>query len=62
MEKNLALMLFAALRKSVNGKPLTDVQLRKLAGLCQMDIDIAAEQLEAEGMLRIERTYTLDEE
>jgi len=27
-----------------------------------MDIDIAAEQLEAEGMLRIERTYTLAEE
>jgi hypothetical protein len=33
-----------------------------LTGLCQMDIDIAAEQLEAEGMLRINRTYTLDEE
>ncbi len=62
MEKNLALKLFAALRKSAKGKPLTDVQLRKLSGMCQMDIDIAAEQLEAEGMLRIDRTYTLVEE
>jgi hypothetical protein len=33
-----------------------------LTGMCQMDIDIAAEQLEAEGMLRIDRTYTLVEE
>jgi len=44
------------------GKPLTDAQVRKLTGLCQTDIDIAAEQLEAEGMFRIERTYTLAEE
>jgi hypothetical protein len=62
MEKNLALKLFAALRKGTKGEPLTDAQVRKLAGLSQMDIDIAAEQLEAEGMLRIERTYTLVEE
>jgi len=41
---------------------LTDAQVRKLTGLCQTDIDIAAEQLEAEGMFRIERTYTLAEE
>lgn len=44
------------------GEPLTDAQVRKLTGLCQMDIDIAAEQLEAEGMLRIDRTYTLAED
>ena len=61
MEKNLALMLFAALRKNSKGEPLTDAQVRKLTGLCQMDIDIA-EQLEAEGMLLIERSYTLLEE
>ena len=35
MEKNLALKLFAALRKSANGEPLTDAQVRKLTGLCQ---------------------------
>jgi hypothetical protein len=62
MEKNLALKLFAALRKNAKGEPLTDAQVRKLTGLSQMDIDIAAEQLEAEGMLRIDRTYTLGEE
>ena len=43
-------------------KPLTDAQVRKLTGLCQMDIDIAAEQLEAEGMLRTDRTCMLVEE
>jgi len=62
MEKNLALKLFAILRKSPNGESLTDAQVRKLTGLDQMDIDIAAEQLEAEGMLTIERTYTLVED
>lgn len=62
MEKNLALRLFAPLRKGAKGEPLTDAQVRKLTGLCQMDIDIAAEQLEAEGLLRIDRTHTLVEE
>jgi hypothetical protein len=62
MEKNLALKLFAILRKSPKGEPLTDAQVRKLTGLDQMDIDIAAEQLEAEGMITIERTYTLVDE
>jgi len=62
MEKNLALKLFAALRKSAKGEPLTDAQIRKLTGLDQMDIDIAAEQLEAEGMITIMRTYSLAEE
>jgi hypothetical protein len=62
MEKNLALRLFAILRKSAKGEPLADAQVRKLTGLDQMDIDIAAEQLEAEGMLTIERTYTLVDE
>ena len=62
MEKNLALKLFAVLRKSAKSEPLSDAQVRKLTGLCQMDVDIAAEQLEAEGMLTIERTYTLAED
>jgi hypothetical protein len=62
MEKNLALKLFAALRRSAKGEPLTDADVRKLTGLCQMDIDIAAEQLEAEGMIIVERTYTLLDE
>ncbi len=42
MEKNLALKLFAILRKSPKGETLTDAQVRKLTGLDQMDIDIAA--------------------
>lgn len=62
MEENLALRLLRILRRNSKGEPLTDVQLRKLTGLCQMDVDIAAEQLGAEGMLRIDRTYTLAEE
>ena len=62
MEENLALKLLRILRRNWEGEPLTDTEVRKLTGLHQMDIDIAAEQLEAEGMLRIERTYTLDEE
>jgi len=41
---------------------MTDAQPRKLTGLHQMDIDIAAEQLEAEGMITISRTYSLAEE
>jgi len=59
MEKNLALKLFRVLRQSGTEGPLTDAQVRKLTGLTQMDIDIAAEQLEAEGMVVIERTYSL---
>ena len=61
IEKNLALKLFARLRKNSEGEPLTDVQLRKLSGMCQMDIDIGAEQLEAAGMIKIDRTYSLVE-
>jgi hypothetical protein len=62
MENNLALKLFAALRKSAKGEPLTDVQVRKLTGMHQMDIDIAAEELEEEGMITVQRTYMLAEE
>ena len=62
MEKNLALKLFAALRKSAKGEPLTDAQVRKLTGLCQIDINIAAEELETEGMIIVKRTYMLAEE
>lgn len=61
MEKNLALKLFRVLRQSGKGEPLTDAQVRKLTGLSRMDVNMAAEQLEAEGMLTIERTYTLAE-
>ena len=62
MEKNLALKLFTALRKGAKGEPLTDSQVRKLTGLCQIDINIAAEELEAEGMITVQRTYMLAEE
>lgn len=62
MENNLALKLFAALRKSAKGKPLTDAQIRKLTGMHQIDINIAAEELEAEGLITVQRTYTLPDE
>ena len=62
MEENLALKLLRILRRNSKGGPLTDVEVRKLTGLHQMDIDIAAEQLEAERMITITRTYSLAEE
>ena len=62
MDNNLALKLFAALRKNAKGEPLTDAQVRKLTGMHQMDINIAAEELEAEGMITVQRTYMLTEE
>jgi hypothetical protein len=62
METNLALKLLRILRRNSKGEPLTDAEVRKLTRLDQTDIDAAAAQLEAEGMLAIERTYTLVEE
>jgi hypothetical protein len=61
MEKNLGLALFKALRHGKGG-PVTDEQARKLTALCQTELDIAAEELEAQGMITIERTYTLIED
>jgi predicted transcriptional regulator len=62
METNLALKLLRIVRRNAKGETLTQAQLRKLSGLDQADLDIAAEQLEAEGMLTIERTYSLAED
>jgi len=62
MEENPALKLLRILRRNWKGEPLTDTEVRKLTGLHQTDIDIAAEQLEAEGMITIMRTYSLAEE
>ena len=62
MEENLALKLLRILRRNSNGGPLTDVELRKLTRLDQADIDAAAGELEAEGMVTITRTYSLAEE
>jgi hypothetical protein len=59
MEENLALKLLRILRRNSKGGPLTDVEVRKLTRMDQTEIDAAAAQLEAEGMLAIERTYTL---
>jgi len=50
------------LRQSRRVPALTDAQPRKLTGLCQIEINIAAEELEAEGMVTITRTYSLAEE
>ena len=61
MENNPALKLLRILRKAAKSKSVTDAELRKLTGFDQVELDLAAEQLEAEGMLSIERTYTLSE-
>jgi predicted transcriptional regulator len=60
MERNLALIVLRVLRHSKT-MPITDVELRKLTGLSQTEIDLAAEELESEGMLTVERTYTIEE-
>ena len=62
MEENLALKLLRILRRDSKGEPLTDAEVRKLTRLDQADIDAAAAQLEAEGIITIVRTYTLEEE
>jgi hypothetical protein len=62
LEKNLALILLRILRREAKDKPVTDAQARKKTGLSQPELDLAAEELEAEGMLVIERTYTLVED
>jgi len=60
MERNLALIVLRVLRRSKT-KPITDVELRKLSGLSQTEIDLGAEELEAEGMIAVQRTYALEE-
>jgi len=59
MDKNPVLTLFRILRHETKGTPMTDAEVRKKTGLDQIELDLAAEQLESEGMLVIERTYTL---
>jgi hypothetical protein len=62
MEENLALKLLRILRRNSDGGPLGDVEVRKLTRLDQTDIDAAAAQLEAEGMITVTRTYSLVDE
>jgi hypothetical protein len=62
LEKNSALQLLRILRRETKGKPLSDTEVRKKTGFDQVQLDLAAEELEAEGMLLIERTYTLVED
>jgi hypothetical protein len=61
LDKNPALTLLRILRRNGKGGPLTDAELRKLTGFHQTELDIAAEGLKTEGMLLVERTYTLAE-
>ena len=60
MERNVALKLLRILRRR-GANPISDTELRKLSGLSQTELDIAAEELESECMLEIERKYTLAE-
>ena len=60
MEGNGALKVFATLRR-FRSKEVTDAELRKTTGLRQGQIDIAAEELEREGMIVVTRTYRLAE-
>ena len=62
MEGNLALKLLRIMRRNSKGEPLTDAGVRKLTRLDQEDIDVAAAQLEAEGLITVVRTYSLEEE
>lgn len=62
MEKNPALTLFRVLRHEATNMPLTDTEVRKKTGFNQIELDIAAEELEAEGMLVIQRSYLLVED
>jgi hypothetical protein len=62
MEENLALKLLRILRRYSKGEPLSDAEARKLTRLDQADIDAAAAQLEAEGIITVVRLYTLAEE
>ena len=60
MERNPALALLRILRRR-GASPVTDAELRKLSGYSQTELDLATEELEEEGMVTIERTYTLCE-
>jgi hypothetical protein len=60
METNPALAILRVFRKT-GAKSMSDAELRKATGLNQTLIDIATEELEAEGMLTVERAYTLEE-
>jgi hypothetical protein len=60
MERNPALTILRSLRRAAS-KSMSDAELRKATGLNQTLIDIAAEELEGEGMLSVARTYALEE-
>ena len=62
MDNNPALKLLRILRHEATDKPLTDAEVRKMTGFNQTQLDLAAEELEQEGMLTIERIYTLVED
>jgi hypothetical protein len=62
LEENLALKLLRILRRDSKGEPLSDAEVRKLTRLDQEDIDAAAGELEAEGLITVTRWYSLAEE
>ncbi len=61
MERNPALTILRVLKHSKT-KTMNDVELRKASGLSQSEIDLAAEELQEEGMIAVARTYTLAEQ
>jgi hypothetical protein len=60
MERNPALAILRVLQHN-KAKQITDVELRTATSLSQTEIDIGSEELMEEGMIIVERTYTLTE-
>jgi DNA-binding IclR family transcriptional regulator len=60
MEKNAALTILRVLRHA-EPKSMSDAELRKATGLNRIEIDLATEELESEGLLIVARTYKLSE-
>ena len=62
MASNKALVLLKTLKKHKMEGSLSDPIIRRMSGLNRCEIDAAAEELEDQGFLEIEKTYTVAED